>query len=161
MYGKFTDKIMGEDLTTGEVFTIFEAPDYPENKHLMYNMNFFTLQLNLLSDQLKEKLPPTDSRLRGDIRAWESCNLAEASREKDRLERNQRDRRKQLKAILPKGTDMNNEHTFYEPKFFKKVPMEGKLKFEYEPKNLYWKMREEQDWSSLPKIFEDGTKPFY
>ena len=43
MYGKFTDKIMGEDLTTGEVFTIFEAPDYPENKHLMYNMNFFTL----------------------------------------------------------------------------------------------------------------------
>ena len=97
----------------------------------------------MLSDQLKQKLPPTDSRLRADIRAWESCDLQLASKEKDRLERNQRERRKQLKDILPKGTDWNNEHTFYEPKFFKKVPLEGKLKYEYEPKEgLYWQMRE-------------------
>jgi hypothetical protein len=42
----------------------------------------------MISDLLKTKLPPTDSRLRGDIRAWESCDLELASREKDRLERN-------------------------------------------------------------------------
>ena len=110
---------------------MFEAPDYPQNKNLMYNMNYFTLQLNLLSDGLRAKLPPTDSRLRGDVRAWENCDLATATREKDRLERNQRERRKQMKAQLPKGTDFNMEHTFYKPKFFDKVEIDGKLKFEF------------------------------
>ena len=38
----------------------------PENSDWMYQFSYFTLQLNYLSDALREKLPPTDSRLRPD-----------------------------------------------------------------------------------------------
>lgn len=48
-----------------------------------------------MSDKLKEKLPPTDTRLRPDMRAWEHAELELASKEKERLEENQRARRKQ------------------------------------------------------------------
>ena len=41
-----------------------------------------------MSDQLKAKLPPSDSRLRPDVRAWENAQLEEASKEKERLEIN-------------------------------------------------------------------------
>ena len=54
----------------------------------MYGMNSFALQLNILTDKLKEKLPPTDSRLRKDVRAWESGNQQESTDEKARLENN-------------------------------------------------------------------------
>ena len=63
-------------------------------------MNYWSLQLNLLSDELKNKLPPTDSRLRPDVRFWEHADLENSSIEKERLENNQRLRRKKLKVIL-------------------------------------------------------------
>ena len=44
--------------------------------------------MNLLSDKLKAKLPPTDSRLRPDVRYWESADLENSSFEKARLETN-------------------------------------------------------------------------
>jgi len=52
------------------------------------------LQLNLLNDALKAKLPPTDSRFRSDVRAWEHGDYEKSSSEKVRLETNQRDRKK-------------------------------------------------------------------
>ena len=52
-------------------------------------MNHIALQLNNISDELKANLPPTDSRLRPDIRAWESCNHDVAQSEKSRMELNQ------------------------------------------------------------------------
>jgi len=56
-------------------------------------MNMVAFQVNYLSENLKAKLPPTDSRLRPDVRAWENGHMEEASKQKDRLEVNQRKRR--------------------------------------------------------------------
>jgi len=42
----------------------------------------------LLSPELKAKLPPTDSRLREDVRAWEHADLEASMAEKYRLEQN-------------------------------------------------------------------------
>ena len=42
----------------------------------------------VLSEELKAKLPPTDGRLRGDMRHWDLAQLTEATKEKDRLEKN-------------------------------------------------------------------------
>ena len=53
--------------------------------------------MNDISEILKNKLPPTDSRLRPDIRHWEHANLELASKEKSRLENNQRKRRNEFK----------------------------------------------------------------
>lgn len=49
-------------------------------------MNLISLQINKISDTLKQKLPPTDSRLRPDIRALENAQVELASSEKARLE---------------------------------------------------------------------------
>lgn len=50
----------------------------------------------MLSDALKEKLPPSDSRLRPDQRALEMGDTDTAIKEKHRLEENQRARRRKL-----------------------------------------------------------------
>jgi len=52
----------------------------------MYNFTYFTLQLNYLPPGLKERLPPSDSRLRPDQRALEEGDLIKAASEKARLE---------------------------------------------------------------------------
>ena len=62
--GKYTEKLDMKNIETGEVETIWTAPELPENSHLMYNMNSYSLQMNLLTDGLRDKLPPTDSRFR-------------------------------------------------------------------------------------------------
>lgn len=64
---------------------------------MMYNMNSYSLQLNLLTDKLKAKLPPTDCRLRTDMRTWEEGKLEEATEIKNKLEVWQRQRKKALK----------------------------------------------------------------
>lgn len=64
---------------------------------MMYCMNKFALQLNVLTSKLQEKLPPTDSRLRPDVKNWEDGKHKESTEEKERLEINQRNRKKILK----------------------------------------------------------------
>jgi len=76
------------DLESGESFDLFQAPEMPDDASKMHNMNYFSLQLNLLSDKLKAKLPPTDSRLREDVRAWEHADFEASQAEKTRLENN-------------------------------------------------------------------------
>lgn len=58
----------------------------PPNFESMYYFTFFTLQLNHLPAGLKEKLPPSDTRLRPDQRALEEGDLVKAANEKARLE---------------------------------------------------------------------------
>lgn len=168
LVGKYTSKIDAINLKTGERWTVFEAPELPPKSSEMHNMNYFSLQLNMLSDDLRSKLPPTDSRLREDVRAWEFGELETSGNEKTKLEQNQRIRRKQVKELLKsEGVEMNmyDEQQFYCPKFFDKqvITINGKAEYKYNPKpgNVYWKMRETRNWSTLPPIFEDDCAPFY
>mmetsp|Transcript_25632 Transcript_25632/g.39440 ORF Transcript_25632/g.39440 Transcript_25632/m.39440 type:complete len:177 (+) Transcript_25632:1941-2471(+) len=117
--GKYTEKILLTDTESGEVSEIWTAPPKPEKNNLMYGMNSFALQINLLTDALKEKLPPTDSRLRMDTRLWESGKQDESSNEKTRIEVNQRNRKKALKELLGKPLE-GNDSEYYTPKYFKK-----------------------------------------
>ena len=50
-------------------------------------MNAWALKLNLMTDELKDKLPPTDSRLRKDVLLFESNDVKSSDLEKDRLEK--------------------------------------------------------------------------
>ena len=77
----------GKDVDTSvEPRLLFEAKPFPENFNMMYFFTNFTLQLNNLPEGLKEKLPPTDSRLRPDQRAVEEGDFDRAGAEKNRLE---------------------------------------------------------------------------
>jgi hypothetical protein len=151
--GKYPEKIVATNVLTKEEWTVFTAPAdfYPENHKKQYGMNNFALQLNYLTPSLEQKLPPTDSRLRPDLRAWENGNLDLATSEKTRLEDNQRQRRNKLKDILQEKiqskVDMYNEPRFYTPQFFEKEESKdskGKPLYIYKRKaNLYWQMREQ------------------
>lgn len=55
-----------------------------------YNFTVFTMSLNELTPNIRDKLPRTDSRLRPDVRKLEDGDIDGASKEKERLEDKQR-----------------------------------------------------------------------
>jgi hypothetical protein len=58
--------------------------------------------------------------------------------------------------------DFSDEQTYYEPRFFQKQYDAATKTYKYLPRgNLYWELREKQDWSSVPRIFDDDCEPFY
>uniref|UniRef100_A0A5F8G316 Oxysterol-binding protein n=1 Tax=Monodelphis domestica TaxID=13616 RepID=A0A5F8G316_MONDO len=66
----------------------------PPNSSEMYNFTRFTVTLNELEKGMEKILPPTDCRLRPDIRSMENGDMDLASQEKERLEEKQRQSRK-------------------------------------------------------------------
>jgi len=48
--GRYSENFVLKNLKTGEEKVIWTAPTYPENHRLMYGMNSFSLQLNLMTD---------------------------------------------------------------------------------------------------------------
>ncbi|XP_017277989.1 oxysterol-binding protein-related protein 1 isoform X1 [Kryptolebias marmoratus] len=73
---------------------VWKITPRPENSSKFYAFSTFTMQLNELSKSMEGVLPPTDSRLRPDIRAMENGDIDLASTEKKRLEEKQRTARK-------------------------------------------------------------------
>lgn len=161
--GRYTDVVEAVDLQTKETWEVFKAPTMPPKSNLMFNFNSYALQLNCLSKKLKGILPPTDSRLREDVRQWELADSRLATSEKSRLEVNQRNRRRQLKKLLAdKVKDWSDDQTFYEPKFFRKVYDDRTKQYQYLPRgDLYWQMRDNQNWEGIPSIFENDCPPFW
>ncbi|XP_068449063.1 oxysterol-binding protein-related protein 1 isoform X2 [Clinocottus analis] len=66
----------------------------PANSTEMYSFTSFAMQLNELRGDMEGAIPPTDCRLRPDIRAMENGDIDLASEEKKRLEEKQRAARK-------------------------------------------------------------------
>lgn len=94
--GRWNDTIQAFNEETGETINVFEPKPYPNNKEWMYNFTKFAVNLNNCPDKLKDKLPPTDSRLRPDQLAHEQGDFDFATQEKLRLEEKQRTARKVL-----------------------------------------------------------------
>ena len=102
------------DVRTNEESDLWKSDAKPVKSDWLYNFSRFSLQLNYLSDELREKLPPTDSRLRPDQRALENGDTENAIREKHRLEEAQRARRK----------EMQESQTTYTPSYFEQKTVE-------------------------------------
>ncbi|KAF7222495.1 oxysterol-binding protein-related protein 1 [Nothobranchius furzeri] len=73
---------------------IWKITPRPGNSPKFYAFSTFAMQLNELDKCMEGILPPTDSRLRPDIRAMENGDIDLASAEKKRLEEKQRMARK-------------------------------------------------------------------
>ncbi|XP_062146317.1 oxysterol-binding protein-related protein 1C isoform X2 [Alnus glutinosa] len=101
-----------------------------------YNLTRFAITLNELSPGLKEKLPPTDSRLRPDQRYLENGEYEMANAEKLRLEQRQRQARKM-------------QEQGWKPQWFAK----DKESDSYRYIGGYWEARERGNWDSCPDIF--------
>ncbi|KAL5715294.1 Oxysterol-binding protein-related protein 1C [Ranunculus cassubicifolius] len=91
-----------------------------------YNLSRFAITLNEVTPGLKEKLPPTDSRLRPDQRCLENGEFEKANSEKLRLEQ--------------RG---------WKPQWFAKE--KGSETYRYV--GGYWEARDRGKWDSCPDIF--------
>ncbi|XP_011001413.1 PREDICTED: oxysterol-binding protein-related protein 1C-like isoform X1 [Populus euphratica] len=101
-----------------------------------YNLTRFAMTLNELTHGLKEKLPPTDSRLRPDQRYLENGEFDMANSEKLRLEQRQRQAR-------------NMQERGWKPRWFAK----DKGSDTYRYVGGYWEARDRGNWDSCPDIF--------
>ncbi|KAJ3588878.1 hypothetical protein NHX12_009732 [Muraenolepis orangiensis] len=72
----------------------------PTHSTSMYNFTSFAMALNEMEPGMEATLPPTDCRLRPDIRAMENGLMDEAGQEKERLEQKQRESRKERAKSL-------------------------------------------------------------
>jgi hypothetical protein len=102
-----------------------------------------TFDLNNLTEEMKSKLPHTDSRFRPDQRLMESQKIDEAAIEKERLENKQRNARK---------IDQKNG-VIHKPIFFDETydDITGELIYVY--KGNYFDKRNSHDFSDLPNLF--------
>ncbi|CAI8585481.1 unnamed protein product [Vicia faba] len=109
-----------------------KPPKFPTR----YNLTRFAITLNELTPGLKEKLPPTDSRLRPDQRYLENGEYEMANSEKLRLEQRQR----QAGKMQASG---------WEPQWFAKDKSSGTYRYV----GGYWEARQQRNWNPCPNIF--------
>lgn len=108
----------------------------PPKSQTRYNFSRFAITLNELTPDIKEKLPPTDSRLRPDQRCLENGEYDMANAEKLRLEQRQR----QARTMQERG---------WKPRWFAKDKGSGTYRYI----GGYWEARAKGSWESCPDIF--------
>lgn len=142
----------GSFVDPNKAYLIWQAHDRP--KGIPFNLTPFVLTFNHIDDKLRPWLAPTDSRLRPDQRAMEDGEYDFAATEKNRLEQNQRARRRDREAT---GED-------FTPAWFAKqrcdITGEEYWKFNGE----YWTRRaksgpggDPKAWDGLEPVFEDAA----
>ncbi|CAL5417350.1 unnamed protein product [Camellia sinensis] len=133
MNGDCSGKGKGHDLSEAHLlWKRSRPPKFPTR----YNLTRFAITLNELTPRLKEKLPPTDSRLRPDQRCLENGEYDMANSEKLRLEQRQRQAHKM-------------QESGWKPRWFTKE--KGSDTYRYI--GGYWDAREKRNWESCPDIF--------
>lgn len=125
--GQFTKAIHLEDNPTK---VLWRPNPMPQNHEEYYGFTYFAMKLNELDGKLAERIPPTDSRLRPDLRHLENGNLTKAQEYKEKLEELQRQRGKER---LEKGES-------YEPRWFRRNPRDA-TNLSYIFTGEYWKKR--------------------
>ncbi|CAI9756337.1 unnamed protein product [Fraxinus pennsylvanica] len=130
--GDPTMKPKGYDPMTEAVLLWERDRSVPKTR---YNLTPFAISLNEVTPGLREKLPPTDSRLRPDQRHLENGEYELANSEKLRLEQLQRQARK----LQERG---------WQPRWFRKDE-DGCYRY----MGGYWEAREKQNWEGIPDVF--------
>ncbi|KAI0522002.1 Oxysterol-binding protein-domain-containing protein [Xylaria bambusicola] len=126
---------------------IWKAGQLVPNPANTYGMTAFAASLNEITDIERNRLPPTDTRLRPDQQLAEQGRLDDAESWKVRLEEAQRARRRELE-------DRGEDH---KPKWFYKVAdtPDGEELWRFRGgKDSYWEERSKGEWKGIEKIFD-------
>lgn len=128
--------------------TIWTAGELLPNANKKFGFTTFAGSLNKITPIEEGQLPPTDSRLRPDLQAYEKGDVPKAESLKQELEGEQRTRRKELE----------DAGQTYNPLFFEQIggdpskPESGEWIYKTGP-GSYWNRRKKQDWSGLQKLW--------
>jgi len=126
---------------------IWKAGQLVPNAANTYGMTTFAATLNEITDVEKNRLPPTDTRLRPDQRLAEQGKLDDAESWKVKLEEAQRARRR----------DMEERGEEHKPKWFFKVAdtPDGEEVWKFKGgKDSYWEERARGEWKGVEKVFD-------
>uniref|UniRef100_A0A8C4NM04 Oxysterol-binding protein n=1 Tax=Dicentrarchus labrax TaxID=13489 RepID=A0A8C4NM04_DICLA len=118
---------------------IWKITPRPDNSAKFYAFSTFAMHLNELEKSMEGVIPPTDSRLRPDIRAMENGDIDLASAEKKRLEEKQRMSRKNRN----KSTDE------WKTRWFQQGPNPHNKAQDWLYLKGYW----DRNYSHLPDIY--------
>lgn len=99
--GKWDEQI-SQKLEKNHLHVLWRIHPFPRDAPEYYGYTYFGITLNEITEDIKDRLPPTDSRWRKDVRALEEGDVDGAEDEKARLEGMQRSRRQNGKDVLPK-----------------------------------------------------------
>lgn len=97
---------------------IWEIDEFPRDAQKHYGFSKFAVQLNETTDMEKDKMAPTDSRLRPDQLALESGDVDKAESEKKRVEEKQRSKRTSGQTPKPKWFEKKDDTWSYNSKYF-------------------------------------------
>lgn len=124
---------------------IWSAGPLVPNAPKHYGMTSFAATLNEVSEIEKDKLPPTDSRLRPDQRALEEGNHEQAEELKARLEDQQRCRRKEM--------ELSGEE--WKPRWFTKTQLGDETVWKLRAgKEGYWEERARGTWTGVVPVLQ-------
>lgn len=124
--------------------TLLWEKNGPSANPTRYHLSSFAITLNELTPELKERLPPTDSRLRPDQRHVENGEYGKANAEKLRLETRQR--------MSGKMQDSG-----WKPRWFRRDGSDGTFRYV----GGYWEARGQGKWDGCHDIFGevlDGSR---
>lgn len=143
--GKWTESMILKTNNTEKV--IWTAGKLLPQCEKKFGFTEFAGSLNKITTVEHEALPPCDSRLRPDMRAYEGGDVPKAELLKVKLEENQRTRR----------AEMELAGKTHKPVFFKQVgdtslPDSGEWIYD-NGSNSYWNRRKKQDWSGLQQLW--------
>ncbi|KAK9916982.1 hypothetical protein WJX75_009487 [Coccomyxa subellipsoidea] len=144
--GKWDEGIAAEfkDGSRRQIWTANPPHIHPST----HPFSLWALHLNELTPELKEKLPPTDDRLRADMRLFEHGYYHEANEEKLRLEEKQRQERNAVEAA---GKP-------WQPRWFAQVPGGRRGLETWRYIGGYWEARETGNWEGCRDIYGPGPK---
>ncbi|KAF2193798.1 hypothetical protein K469DRAFT_728875 [Zopfia rhizophila CBS 207.26] len=151
LQGRWTSdlQLISNGQPTGK--TIWQAGSLVDKPTQHYGFTTFAASLNQITDIERDRLPPTDSRLRPDQRATEDGELDRAEALKARLEERQRARRRVMEA--------HGEQ--WVPRWFVKAGAEEAATLGEEEvwrlkggKEGYWEERQAGKWEGVLDVFQ-------
>ncbi len=136
-------------LETGPVKPLWQRRPTAANAAKMYNFTQLAIELN----EPEAGVAPTDSRLRPDQRLMEEGKWDEANTEKQRLEENQRARRRKREPSQPAVEGKEDARENHQPLWFRQTmdPATGSRMYHFT--GDYWSAKLNGDWSCCPEIF--------
>jgi len=107
------DEQFSQTVDSSHLVVLWRVNPWPKQTEEYYGFTSFGITLNEMSPDVVNKLPPTDSRLRPDVRALEEGDLDTAESEKSRVEEMQRDRRRKGKESQPRWFKQAGDEWIY------------------------------------------------
>ncbi|KAF5368616.1 hypothetical protein D9758_002382 [Tetrapyrgos nigripes] len=107
------DEQFSQTVDPSHLVVLWRVAPWPKQTHDYYGFTSFGMTVNEMSADVVGKLPPTDSRLRPDVRALENGDLDTAEVEKNRVEEAQRERRKKGKEPKPRWFKQQGDEWVY------------------------------------------------